>query len=88
MPRDAGHWLALLIQRDPRLDRTLLRIIAGVLARDDLAPDVLLIIADALDEACRECIAAGRPLDAFPLRSVGNLVRDEAAQAPRRGSFW
>lgn len=88
VPRDADHWLALLIERDPRIDRTLLRIIAGVLARDDLLPDVHLIIADALDEAAKECVAGGRALDALPFRLLRNLVRSEADHAPRTGAFW
>lgn len=86
MPHDAGAWLALLIERDPRIDRTLLRVIAGILAREDLHPDVYLIIADALDEAARDSIAGGRPLDALPLRLLRNLVSGETSR--RRGSFW
>lgn len=86
--RSADHWFALLIGRDPRLDRSLLRVIAGLLARDDLLPDVYLIVADALDEASRECIAGGRALDALPLRALRNLVTTEGETAPRVGAFW
>jgi hypothetical protein len=86
--RDFDQWFALLAGRDPQLDRTMLRIIAGVLARDDLPPDVHLIIADALDEATRECLAAGRINEAFPLRRLRVLLWNEAEAAPRRGSFW
>lgn len=86
MQRDAGDWFALLLDRDPRIDRTLLRIIAGLLAREGLHPDIYLILADALDEAARESIGAGRPLDALPFRLLRNLLATEAAR--RRGSFW
>jgi hypothetical protein len=85
--RSADHWLALLIERDP-LDRTLLRMIAALLARDDLLPDVYLIVADALDEACRECVAGGRALDAVSLRMLRNLIVSEGEAAPRAGTFW
>jgi hypothetical protein len=88
MPRSAEDWLLVLLQRDPRLDRTLLRVIAGVLARDDLLPDVHLILADALDEAAQECVAGGRAIDALPLRAVRNIVSRAAEQAPRIGAFW
>jgi hypothetical protein len=82
--RDAEHWFVLLLERDSRLDRTLLRVIAGILARDDLPPDVRLIIADALDEAAAECVAGGRAIDALPLRMLRNLV----VAVPARGTFW
>lgn len=88
MPRSADHWFALLQERDPRLDRTLLRVIAGVLARDDLLPDVHLVLADALDEAAQECLAGGREEDALPLLAVRNLVSQAAEEAPRTGAFW
>jgi hypothetical protein len=82
--RDVDGWLAELVARDPRIDRTLLRIIANVLARRDLAADVYLIISDALEEAAGECVAGGRAVDALPLRLLSNAV----ASAAPRGSFW
>lgn len=84
MTADIAAWTLRLAEVCPRLDRPVARILAGLLARDDLPPDVFLIIADALEESARDSVD---PLNnALPFRLLRNfLIRDAHA---RRGSFW
>lgn len=84
--RDRAAWLAALTRLAPRVDQTLLRVLAGVLANGATPHDVLLLIGDALREAYSQAMVDGRLRDACEIGAVSMVVAGEA-ERPRPG-FW
>jgi hypothetical protein len=70
----------------PRVDKTLLRVIADLMADDCLPVGVLLNVGDALGEAYQAAMLDGRLRDAVEIGAVSMVVAREA-ERPRPG-FW
>jgi hypothetical protein len=70
----------------PRIDRTLLRVIADLI---DGAPhpDVLLIVGDALGDAACELSVSGHSREAIELSALRRLLIDDVARLGR-SAFW
>jgi hypothetical protein len=86
MPRDAGTWLVALTSAAPRVDRTLLRILAELLAEPATPRDLLFNAADALGDASRDALLESRLRDACEISALAMFVAN-AALHPRPG-FW
>jgi hypothetical protein len=78
---DPRSWLSDLSELAPRVDRTLLRITANLLASHS-GSDALLILSDALREAGTELLLDGRERLAADMLSLALLVSAEAGRRP------
>jgi hypothetical protein len=82
---DAAAWLDALTGIAPGIDRTMLRVIAHLLATR-ARPDTLLTVRDALREAAAELIFDRRYRRAAELVAIGAIL--ENAPSLRCGAFW
>lgn len=84
----SSAWFVHLTEVAPGLDRTILRILARLLA-GGADVDALLLVTGALDDAAGELALGGRDRLAAEMRSLRSLLDariDELSH--RRGTFW
>lgn len=86
MPRDTFAWLTELTTIAPSADRVMLRVLARVLACPGHV-DVMLYVAEALQEATTELMLDGRVRLASEIMAIGVLVDREVAGRSARGGF-
>lgn len=83
---DSRLWLDELTRVAPRTDRTLLSMMARLLADDRVPPDVLLLLVDALTEAAMDAMFDDRLRDAG--EAIALAAKVAAAAARPRPGFW
>jgi hypothetical protein len=77
--RGRRGWEIDLGRAAPAVERVLVRILAGVLARRETSAEQLLIIADALFEVSVELTFAGRDAYAKDIKTIRGVLIEEAA---------
>jgi plasmid stabilization system protein ParE len=74
-PPGRDEWLALAVRAAPRAPSSLLICVSALLANPEASSDLLLLLADALEEAAKAAALSGRARLPQELRALADLPR-------------